>query len=956
MMKLFPLVFVLLVGAVYGAPVAVESREPWAFEISDLPADPRVTWGELENGVRFAIMPNSEPRERVSLRLYVQAGSLMETEEQRGLAHFLEHMGFNGTENFGAGTLIEYFQRLGMSFGADTNAYTSFNRTVYMIELPDPAPEKVDEGLLVLRDYAGRMLLEEEQIEAERRVVLSEMRTRDSVGYRTAMAEYNFVLPESLIPERFPIGAEEVLREATREDFLDFYKTWYRPERTLLVIVGEVEPEVAAELVEKNFGDFAAEAEAREEPDMGEVVSEGLHAALHTEMEAPSTTVSIQAMAPYEREADTAERRIARMHRSAGAQILSRRLDRLAREEGAVFSRGGAYAYDAFDFVTNAGIELTCEPENWEASLRVAEQELRRALEHGFQEAELRAVKAELLNAYEESVRRAATRQSSGLAESLISSIDNGMVFTSPETELELMRPAIEAMTVEDVQEAFGEVWAPEGRFVFVSGNLTLEEAEERISEVFETSREVEVLAPEKIEEAEFAYTEFGTPGEIAERRHVEDLDIHQVRFANGVRLNVKATDFQANSIRMLIRVGSGGLTEPEEKQGVALLSSLTFTSGGLGEHSSEELRRILAGRNVGVGFRVGEDAFEFSGGTSPADLELQLQLAAAFVTDPGYRPEALRLAQNSLREMYRNARFTAEGVLRNEVPRMLAGGDHRIGLPPEEAVNGLDLDDVREWLEEPLKSGYMEVTLIGDLAVEEAIGLVGKTLGALPERAAEKPELEDLREIDFPDDTSDAEYTFESTIPNGITAVYWPTDDMEDIRKTRRLQTLARIFTDRMRVRIREEMGHAYSPYAVNHSSDTYYGFGLFYGLVSVHPERRVDVADVMVEIAAALHTDGVTEDELERALKPTLTSLRTALRDNGYWLGSVLANSQEDPKRLEWARHMVTDYESIRVEEITELAREYLDPRSGLRVFIFPAEDSGVDAEGEGGNVEGR
>src|SRR5690606_26132313 len=154
-----------------------------------------------------------------------------------------------------------------------------------------------------------------------------------------------------------------------------------------------------------------------------------------------------------------------------------------------------------------------------------------------------------------------------------------------------------------------------------------------------------------------------------------------------------------------------------------------------------------------------------------------------------------------------RQARYTAEGVLQSEVAKLLASGDHRIGLPPEEAVNRLNLDDVREWLEEPLKSEYMEVTLIGDLAVEEAIELVGKTLGALPEREAEKPDLEDLRKLNFPEDVSEREYPFESTIPNGITAVYWPTDDMEDIRKTRRLQTLARVFTDRMRVRIREEM-----------------------------------------------------------------------------------------------------------------------------------------------------
>lgn len=914
------------------------AHEPWPFEVSDLEPDPRVTWGQLENGARYFIMPNQEPRERVSLRLYVRAGSLQEQEDQRGLAHFIEHMGFNGTENFGPGTLVEYFQRLGMSFGADTNAYTSFERTVYMIEVPDTRSSSIDEGLLVLRDYAGRMLLEEDQIEAERRVVLSEMRTRDSVGYRTALAEYNFLLPEALIPERFPIGTAEVLGSATREDFLDFYDTWYRPERTVIGVVGEVEPDEAAELIKNNFGDFEPRAPAREEPDLGNVVEEGRHAHLHTEVEAPSVRVSIQAVMPYERQPDTAEVRIARLHRSAAMQIISQRLDTLARQEDAPFSRGSAYAYEAFNFLTNSSMELVCEPEQWDGALRVAEQELRRALEHGFQPAELREVQAELLNAFEEAVRRASTRQSARLAEAIISSISDGSVFTMPETELELMRPAVEAMSLEDVQDALRETWSPEGRFIFVTGNLELEDAEETILAVYEASLAEPVEPMEEITEAEFAYTDFGTAGEVAEQRHVEDLDVHQVVFDNQVRLNVKTTDFQANTIHMLVRVGHGRLTEPEDKEGIALLSSSAFTAGGLGEHSSDELRRILAGRNVGVSFSVGEDAFEFSGSTTPTDLLLQLQLAAAYLTDPGYRPEALRLSRTALREVYRRARHTAQGVMQAEVSRMLASGDHRIGLPPEEAVGVLDLDHVRRWLAEPLAHAYVEITLVGDIEVEEAIQGVAQTFGALPEREEKKATLTELRQLEFPADLSERRYPFESAIPNGITAVYWPTTDIWDIRQTRRLQTLARIFSDRMRVRIREDLGEAYSPYAVNQASETFEDYGLFFGMVGIAPERASEVADVVVEIGAELRDEGVTEDELVRAIRPTLNSLEKAIRDNGYWLGSVLASSQEYPQRLEWARHMISDYESIQVDEVSELARRYLHPDRALRVIVVP------------------
>lgn len=944
--KLYP-PFFLLVGFILGGATLLVAQpatrdksglEPWPFEISDLEADPTVTWGQLENGVRYAIMPNNEPRERVALRLYVRAGSLQEKGNQRGLAHYLEHMAFNGTENFGPGTLVEYFQRLGMAFGADTNAYTSFNRTVYMIELPDTETASIEEGLLVLRDYAGRMLLEEEEVESERGIILSEMRSRDSVGFRTSLAEYNFLFPKALLPDRFPIGTDEVLRNATQEDIEDYYDAWYRPERTVIVIVGEVEEGEAAELIERQFNDFEPRAPAREEPDLGEVVSEGVRALLHTEMEAPSTRVSIHTVRPYEPTPDTLEARVARMHRSAANQMLSRRLETLARQEEAPFSRGSASASELFNFATVASVNLTCEPGEWEDSLRVAEQELRRAVRHGFQEVELGVVKAGLLNAYEVAVRRAATRRSAGLAAGIISSLSEGDVFTAPETELELMRPAIEAMSVEDASRALRETWSGQGRFLFVTGNLALPDAREQILSEYEASAAEKVEPMDEILEAEFAYTEFGPAGEVEEREYVEDLDLHQLRFTNGVRLNLKKTDFQANTIQMLIRVGSGQLTEPAELEGVSLLASSAFTAGGLGEHSADELRRILAGRNVGVHFSVDSDAFQFAGATTPADLLLQLRLAAAFLSDPGYRPESLRLARDGLRELFRRSRHTAQGVLQAKVSRFLASGDHRFGLPPEEKVAELSLDEVREWLSGPLGSGYLEITLVGDLDVEEAIAAVAETVGALPDRSPEKPELDGLRQARFPEDETEKTYSFESEIANGYAAIYWPTTDMWDVRHTRRTQVLARVFSDRMRIRIREEMGEAYSPYAVSQPSDTYEDYGLFFGIVGVDPERAEGVARVVAEIAADLEANGVTEDELERAIKPVLTSLRQIQRDNSYWMNSVMASSQEYPQRLEWARHMISDYESIQAEEIGALAKRYLLPEKAVRVFVIP------------------
>ncbi|MCF6312167.1 MAG: insulinase family protein, partial [Verrucomicrobiales bacterium] len=214
---------------------------PLAQDKSDVKADPAVKWGVLENGMRYAIMKNAEPPKRVSMRLYIDAGSLMEQDNQQGLAHFLEHMAFNGTKHYPAGEMVEYFQRLGMAFGADTNAHTGFKETVYKLEMPDSDPKLLSQGFQLMRDYADGMLLGAPEIDKERGVIMSEKRTRDSVGWRTFVKQLEFILPEALISHRLPIGKAEVIEKAPRDRFVEFYKKWYTPDRMAFVVVGEVD-------------------------------------------------------------------------------------------------------------------------------------------------------------------------------------------------------------------------------------------------------------------------------------------------------------------------------------------------------------------------------------------------------------------------------------------------------------------------------------------------------------------------------------------------------------------------------------------------------------------------------------------------------------------------------------------------------------------------------------------
>ncbi len=944
------LAFALLLA--FGSVSAAPLRPPitdWPHATSDLPVDSAIAWGRLDNGLRYAILPNAEPKERVSVRLLVQTGALMETESQRGLAHFIEHMGFNGTRNYPPGQLIEYFQRLGMAFGPDTNASTGFDRTQYQVELPKNDPDSLREAFKALRDYADGNLFLPEEIEQERGVILAEKRDRDSADFRAMLAEWEFLLPATVLPRRFPIGAEEVIRSAPREQFLDYYNTWYRPERMALVVVGPVDAATVEPLIAAAFGDMANRAPARPEPELGTVDTPAKVAAqVHRDPELPRVSIGIQTVRPYAFEPDTAANRLKYLPRSLAYTMINRRLGELAKKEGAPFTSAQAHTGETLDFLSNSSIEInTTKAEQWRAALAVAEQELRRALEHGFQPAELREATANIANALDDAVKQAPTRRSPALAAALLGTISSGNVFTHPVAERDLFKPALARVTVDDCLAALRAAWDLPGRLIFVAGNLPAEVDAAAVTAAFEESRATAVSAPAKIEEAQWGYTDFGSTGAIVARREITDLGILQVDFANGVQLNLKKTDFQAASIVLTARFGGGLLTMPADKPGLDIFTNSAAGLMGLGKHSSDDLRRILAGRSVGGAFAVDKDAFTVSGATTPQDLELELQLLAAQATDPGYRPEAQRLLVRGMAQYYTRLQHMPEGLFPLEIQRALAGGDARFGLPALDTLSAYTMDDIRGWLAPELGRGPLELSIVGDLDVETTIGFVAKTFGALPARSA-KPDYAAQRRVNFPAAGFAAERKVQTEIPRGNVFVFWPTDDALDAPRNRRTNILANIVDDRLRLKIREGLGGAYSPSVGNSGSDTFPGYGYLVVQIGVEPAQAPTILAAVREIGEALRAAGATDDELQRAKEPVLTSIRESARTNTYWLSAVLAACREQPQRLDWARNRTSDIAAITRDEINALAAEYLRPERQISYIVLPEPLAGAPEGG--------
>ena len=928
-------------------PTGVDD-EQWPRQRKDLPTDPEIQWGELDTGLRYAVRQHSEPPGRVSLRLYVHTGSLMEDDDERGLAHFLEHMAFNGTEHFEAGEMVKYFQRLGMAFGADTNAYTGFNETVYQLELPENDQEMLKKGLLLLRDYASRMTLETEQIDKERGVVLSELRTRDTVQRRTFEARLNFLFPESLIPHRLPGGTEAVIRNAPRRRFVNFYREWYIPPRITVVGVGDIAPSKLAGLITDAFTDMERSAQSPVRPDMGSVPEVGTVAGYHYESEAPATTMAIQTVIPYRRGPDSQQRRIESLRRQVAYGIIKRRLDILARKKDSPFSRGSATVYDWLDFATIAGIEVKCAPEDWEKALTVAETELRRALKYGFTQGEIDYQKAQILTRYRRAADTAATRRSRQIARGIVRAVNTEDVYTTPATDLKIAEEALANLSPEILRKVFCRAWdATDSRYIFAAGNLDLENPHEKLLAAYRASRNREVADLARQEESEFAYQDFGPAGKVQSRSEVHGLNITQLKFENNVFANLKKTQFEADTIHIGIRFGGGKLAIPRDRPELGVVAERVFVPGGLQKHSYTDIESLFADQDVEINFAVDSDAFVLKAVTSPEDLDAQLRLLTAYLTAPGYRQEAMWQARREVPKFYRHLQYTPEGVFRDRVTRFLHSGDPRFGYPSKQSVMNVQMTAVRQWLSEPLANSMLEVSVVGDFQKTKVIRALADTLGALPARRAEKRDFSEARQVEFPTNLRRKSFDYETENPKSLAMVLWPTTGLWQIKKSRRLNVLSRIMADRLRVKIREEMGETYSPSAYSHTSDTFENYGYMATRIITDPGKAAGIAAIVREIGAGLADKGATQDEVSRAVKPLVSMLGEYLRTNEYWLGTVLMGSTEKPVRLAWARSIRQDYSAIGQKEVNEVAEEYLSSGRALTVLVQPGANADQTTE---------
>ncbi len=935
----------LLVLAQAGAaPVAAQPqatpqgvhRLDWPQQESDLRADPSVRYGKLANGMRYAILANRTPSHAASVRLHVDVGSLMEEEDQLGLAHFLEHMAFNGSEHVPEGEMVRILERHGLAFGADTNASTSFDQTVYQLEAPNVNDETLDAVFMMLREVASRLTIAPEAVDRERGVILSEERARNTPAYRAQRANWAYLFPETRFQSRSPIGTTEVIQHATPQRIRDLYETYYRPERAFFVVVGDVDADAIEARIRSTFSDWRAAKPDRPDPDLGRVTTPNAPSGYFYDP-GLSTSVTLSTQRQHLRERDTRELHRRTLLRSLGNAIVTRRLTTLSRQQGARFQTGGAGWSTILDTADVARIGLSSRPEDWSAALAVGEQALRRALRYGFTQAELDEQLARVRTGLRTAVSTAPTRPNNALANALVGEFSRWTVFTTPADDLALFEAMAPQITLDAVAAAFREEWGREEPVAYLSTNQEVANAPAEIATALAASRRVEVTPPAVTAAQAFAYTNFGTPGVVAETRVIEDLGITQMRFANNVRLNIKHTDFAQDSIAVSVRFGAGLLEMPKSQPGLPGLFG-ALRNGGLQAHSADDLQRLLAGHVVSTSLTVQPDAFTYSGAATPADLQLDLQLLAAYLTAPGYREEGIAQYRQSIRASYQTLNATPGGVASKEVARRLRSGDTRYGVPPEEDLLARNFDELRAALARATATGAIEIGIVGDVDVAQATSFVAQTFGALPMREAAAPQFAEARVLTFPAGTPQPVVLRHAGQANRASAqVYWPGPDDSDVRRVRTLELLRAVLRLKLIDRVREAESATYSPAAqsfYSHVNPGYGYLGVTLDLVPGDVDRFFGVVD---EIAASMAAGQITADELERARRPILEEYQHGLENNGYWM-RLVAIAQSDPTMLARHRSFVSDYQGVTLADLRAAAATYFRPDRAYRIAILP------------------
>ena len=920
-------------GAAWFAKNAAPPLPVWPQEASDIAADPAVLYGRLPNGMRYAILRNETPREQVSFRFRIAAGSIDEKPAQRGIAHFLEHMAFRGSARIPDGEAFRILERLGGQVGADTNAFTTQTQTSFHLNLPHGDRASLDAALTLMRETAGELSLTPQAIDSERAVVIAEERLFDTPAQHELIRQIGFLYRGQPIGDHLPIGDAALLDHFGAEDLRAFYRAYYRPERATLIVVGALEPAEMEKQIKDRFGDWRGQGEPGPEPDRQPPAPRASEAVVHTEAQSPGTLLT-EWVAPFDAGADTRRREAGNVTRSLALGMINRLYDDAAHSGKAPFAsvNMGFGDLSRSAAITQLSIGLS-NLNDWRNGAGAVFGLLRRTLAEGFGRDDLDRQIAILRTSYDRAVTGAATRETRDLADGLLASVDNDYVFRTPATDKALFEQTVAVLTPEKAGAALHELIDGQQPLFFVGGMSPPAD----IVDLPALWTNTAAAAGEKnaSETAAWPYEHFGDPGKVTARSADPALGLSRAVFENGVTLTVRPSKVSAGQILVYAYLDLPAWSRPSNAT-PPYWSCMPLMFGGLQKLSYADLADLLHRSGTSVNCTADPLGFTFSLNTQPDHLDVALQTLAAYLSDPAWRPEAMTQAHDFYVGMANQFDSTLYGRFERESPVLFRGGDVRWRSLPEPAdPTNMVLDQAKAYLGPALADNPLLVVVTGDVTAERATQAVAATLGALPKRKGMRSDPPAAGRIKFPAANARPEVLKGPRIKDqALVVMAWPTHDaISDLDTVYDLEIASAVLSRRLFDTYRTEFGATYTPEADQVGDLDLPGTGYLYVEAIAPPAKLPLFYDTVNAILAYIRDHGIGADEFERARKPLLDGQIKEEQSNVYW-----ADWLKGPSREAYARNRSAGLKRATPAAVQQAIRTYLLDSTAWKMEIRP------------------
>ncbi|PHQ28085.1 M16 family metallopeptidase [Leeuwenhoekiella nanhaiensis] len=904
-----------------------------------IPTDPNVKIGKLENGLTYYIRNNGKPEDKVELRLVVNAGSILENDDQQGLAHFMEHMNFNGTTNFQKNELVDYLQSIGVKFGADLNAYTSFDETVYILPIPSDDPEKLEKGFQILEDWAHNTTLTEEAIDGERGVVLEEYRLGLGPDKRMLQEYLPKMLYGSKYAERLPIGKKDVLENFDYETLRNFYNDWYRPDLMAVVAVGDLDVATLEQKIKDHFGRIepAKNAPKREEFDLPN--HEETFITVASDPEAPFSRVQVMYKDTFKSPAaKTTQDYKDLVVRSLFSTMLNNRLNELRNAANPPFIfgysyYGGTYARDKKAYQSVAQTSETGQLTALQALL----EENERVKRFGFQEGELERAKKELIARMEKAYKDRDKIESGRIVGEYINNYLEEEPIPGIEWEYDFYQKVLPSIELKDVNGLIKNFIHPDNRVIILTGPE---------KEGLELVKEDEVLALlEEVENAELtAYEDEAVRSELLETKPQAgtivseetnaDLDYKSFTLSNGAKVTYKITDFKNDEVLFSAFSYGGTSLYSDEDYLNTVYANGGLSQAGIGGLSLNDMNKMMSGKIVGVSPYISSSTEGFRGQAAPKDLETLFQQVYLYFTGLNKDEEAYNSFISKQKSFLGNLMANPNYYYQNEIGKVRNEGNPRFsGFPTPEKLDEADYDlAYAKYQERFADAGDFNFYFVGNIDEAKLKEFAKTYIGSLPGK--DSNETFEVPEFRVKDEYQKVVVN-KGTDPKSSVQIVWVEETDYDADEALELDALGEVLTIKLIEQLREEIGGVYGVGANGNLRKYPYGNATFSISFPCGPDNVEKLTEAALAETEKLKENGPTAEDLAKVKETYLQERKDKMQQNGFWL-SVLQESDEDDMDISRMMSFEERVQALTAEELQEVANKYLDANYFMGVLM--------------------